>query len=69
MITSNLQKLRIWKGLSQGELAELANTSVNTIRMMEKHNFIPKYQTAVRIATVFDKTYQDLFNIVDDEEE
>lgn len=52
---------RVEKGLSQQELADLADVTRQTIGLIEKGKYNPSIQLCIRIAKVLDKTLNDLF--------
>ena len=56
-----LKLARVEKGLSQQELAELAEVSRQTIGLIESGNYNPTLNLCIKIARILDKTLNDLF--------
>ena len=52
---------RVQKGLSQQELANLVEATRQTIGLIEKGKYNPTLNLCVKIASVLDKTLNDLF--------
>jgi DNA-binding XRE family transcriptional regulator len=62
-LRNNVQKYRVWKGLTQAELAKKAGCSVLTIQNVERHVRFPHFKTQVKLLRFFDLDYQQLFYI------
>ena len=56
-----LKLARIEKGLSQQELAARCEATRQTIGLIEKGKYNPSLNLCIKIATVLDKTLNDLF--------
>jgi putative transcriptional regulator len=56
-----LKIARVEKGLSQQELADLCEVTRQTIGLVEKGKYNPTLNLCIKIATVLDKTLNDLF--------
>jgi putative transcriptional regulator len=55
--------------MSQQELADAVGVTRQTIFSIEKGKFIPSALLALKIARYFNKTFEDVFFIVDDLED
>lgn len=60
-----IKKLRQGKSLSQAELAEKIDKSVDTISNIERAQFLPRLETALSIADALDVKLHELFRIQD----
>ncbi|WP_432355834.1 helix-turn-helix transcriptional regulator [Sporosarcina sp. A2] len=58
---TRLKELRARDGLNQTELAKRAKVSRQTISLIEREEFIPSLLIAVRIATIFNETIENVF--------
>jgi len=52
---------RVEKGLSQQELADLADATRQTIGLIEKNRYNPSLSLCIRIARALDRTLDQLF--------
>ncbi|MCP4290540.1 MAG: helix-turn-helix transcriptional regulator [bacterium] len=52
---------RVEKGLSQQELADLADATRQTIGLIEKDRYNPSLSLCIRIARALDRTLDQLF--------
>lgn len=52
---------RVEKGLSQQELADLCDVTRQTIGLIEKGKYNPTLNLCIKIASVLNKTLNDLF--------
>ena len=59
---NTIRVLRAEKRLSQAELAELVGVSRNSINSVENGKFDPSLPLAFRIAHVFGRTVEDIFD-------
>ena len=59
---NSIRVLRAEKRLSQAELAELVGVSRNSINSVENGKFDPSLPLAFRIAHVFGRTVEDIFD-------
>ena len=59
---NTIRVLRAEKRLSQAELAELVGVSRNSINSVENGKFDPSLPLAFRIAHVFVRTVEDIFD-------
>ena len=57
----NMRKARLFKGLSQEELARQAGISRQTVNMMERGDYNPSVSLALRICWILECTLDDLF--------
>lgn len=60
-IMNNLRKYRIWKNITQEELAEELKISVNQLRLIECHSKYPKYQIRSRLCGYFNVSQDQMF--------
>jgi DNA-binding XRE family transcriptional regulator len=60
-IRNNLRKYRVWKNITQEELAVELKISVNQLRLIECHNKYPKYQIRSRLCKYFDVSQDQMF--------
>jgi DNA-binding XRE family transcriptional regulator len=60
-IANNLRKYRIWKNITQEELANELKISINQIRLIESHNKYPKYQIRSRVCKYFNVSQDQMF--------
>ena len=56
-----LKVARVEKGLSQQELADLSDVTRQTIGLIEKGKYNPTLNLCIKIASVLNKTLNDLF--------
>ena len=56
-------EVRKAKGLTQADLAQLANVSRKTINTIENNVFVPSTILALTLAKVLDVSVQDLFKL------
>ncbi len=56
-----VRKWRRWKELSQGELADRAGVSRQTIANIEKGNYSPSVHLALAICKELGKTVEEIF--------
>lgn len=54
MFKNHIAKYRVWKGITQGELAKKIGVSLTTLRDFERGERLPKYQIRQRLAEFFD---------------
>ena len=59
---NTIRVLRAERRLSQAELAELVGVSRNSINSVENGKFDPSLPLAFRIAHVFGRTVEDIFD-------
>lgn len=59
--TNMVRKWRRWKELSQGELAERAGVTRQTIANIEKGNYSPSVHLALAICKELGKTVEKVF--------
>lgn len=64
---TKLKELRASLGINQTELAKRAKISRQTVSLIEREEFMPSLLIAMKIARVFDKPVQEIFQF--DEEE
>lgn len=61
LLKNNLRQFRTDKGWSQGELAEMAGSSRNTINSIENGKFCPTAYLAAVLCGIFECKFEDLF--------
>ena len=57
----NLKQLRLQKGLTQAQLAEMVGVSRNTISSIETGQFNPTAKLALILCIALDKKFEDIF--------
>lgn len=60
-LRNNLKTIRIEKGLSQQQLADLVGVSRNTISSIETGQFNPTAKLALILCVALDKKFEELF--------
>lgn len=60
-VKNRLRELRATKGWSQGDLAEALGVSRQSINALETEKFDPSLPLAFKIARLFGKTIEDVF--------
>lgn len=58
---NNIRAIRTEHGMTQEELAEKIGVSRQTINAIEKGKFDPSLPTAFKMARLFEKTIEELF--------
>ena len=61
-----ITEVRKAKGLTQADLAQLANVSRKTINTIENNVFVPSTILALTLAKVLDVSVHELFELPDD---
>lgn len=61
VIKNNLLKYRVWKNLTQEDLAEDLNISVNNLRMIEIYHKYPRYQLRAKLCKYFNVSQDQMF--------
>ena len=61
--TSNIKKLRMMVGMTQEQLADEVGVVRQTIAYLEKGEYMPSLALAWRIARVFGKPLEEVFNL------
>lgn len=61
ILKNNLKELRVEKGLSQAQLAEMVGVSRNTISSIETGQFNPTAKLALILCIALDKKFEDVF--------
>ena len=61
ILKNNLKEIRIEKGLSQQQLADLVGVSRNTISSIETGQFNPTAKLALILCVALDKKFEELF--------
>lgn len=61
-MTNDLPALRAARGWSQGDLAERLEVSRQTINALERGKYDPSLPLAFRIARLFERRIEDIFN-------
>lgn len=64
-MTNNIRVERAIKRMTQQQLAELVNVSRQTINAIEQGKYVPSTVLALKIAKVFDKRLDDIFQLED----
>ena len=63
-INNNIRKLRFEQGeMTQQELADLCDCTRQTIIALEQEKYVPSLILAIKIAKVFGKTVDDVFQL------
>ncbi len=66
-IHNQIRKLRFVQGeMTQQELADLCGCTRQTIIALEQEKYVPSLILAIRIARVFGKTVEDVFQVPED---
>lgn len=60
-IKNNLRKYRVWKTLTQEQLAMELGVSLAQIRLIENEFHYPKYQTRAKICNFFNINQNQMF--------
>jgi putative transcriptional regulator len=61
-ISNDIRRLRFERGeMTQQDLANRAGCTRQTIIVLEKERYVPSLSLAFRIARVFDKTIEEVF--------
>lgn len=69
IVVTNIRRIRKERGLTQEELAELCDTSVSYIGLLEIGRNIPKLSTIEKIANALGVDYIELFKSPNDQSE
>ena len=64
-MTNNIRVERAIKRMTQQQLAELVQVSRQTINAIEQGKYVPSTVLALKIATVFEKHSDDIFELED----
>lgn len=62
---NNLRVERAIKNITQGQLADLIGVSRQTINTIESNKYVPSTVLALKIAKVFDKPVEHIFELED----
>ncbi len=66
-INNHIRKLRFEQGeMTQQELSDLCGCTRQTIIALEQERYVPSLILAIKIARVFGKTVDDVFQLPDD---
>jgi putative transcriptional regulator len=66
-IANHIRRLRFEHGeMTQQELANLVGCTRQTIIVLEQERYVPSLALAFRIASVFEKTVEDVFVFLED---
>ncbi len=60
---NSLRVERAIKNITQGELADLIGVSRQTINTIESNKYVPSTVLALKIARVFDKKVEEIFEL------
>ena len=60
---NSLRVERAIKNITQGELAELIGVSRQTINTIESNKYVPSTVLALKIAKIFDKPVEEIFEL------
>lgn len=66
---NKLKENRARMGINQQELGKLVGASRQTISLIERGDYSPSVTLAIKIARVFDRSVDDVFNYVEVEGE
>ena len=61
ILKNRMKEVRVEKGLSQAQLAELVGVSRNTISSIETGQFNPTAKLALILCIALDKKFEELF--------
>lgn len=61
-MTNNIKVFRAMHNITQEELANRISVTRQTIIAIEKNKYVPSLELAFRIANVFEKKIEDIFN-------
>ena len=64
-MTNNIRVERAIKRMTQQQLAELVKVSRQTINAIEQGKYVPSTVLALKIAKVFEKRLDDIFQLED----
>lgn len=64
-MTNNIRVERAIKRITQQQLAELVQVSRQTINAIEQGKYVPSTVLALKIAKVFEKPLEDIFQLED----
>ncbi len=64
-MTNNIRVERAIKRITQQQLAELVQVSRQTINAIEQGKYVPSTVLALKIASVFEKKLDDIFQLED----
>ena len=64
---NNIRVERAIKGITQAELAERVGVSRQTINSIESNKYIPSTLLALKIARVFGKSVEEIFQLENNE--
>ena len=64
-MTNNIRVERAIKRITQQQLAELVQVSRQTINVIEQGKYVPSTVLALKIAKVFEKPLEDIFQLED----
>ena len=64
-MTNNIRVERAIKRITQQQLAELVQVSRQTINAIEQGKYVPSTVLALKIANVFEKKIDDIFQLED----
>ena len=62
-MTNNIRAERAIKRITQQQLAELVQVSRQTINAIEQGKYVPSTVLALKIASVFEKRLDDIFQL------
>jgi putative transcriptional regulator len=66
-INNQIRRLRFEQGeMTQQELSDLCGCTRQTIIALEQEKYIPSLILAIKVARVFGKTVDDVFQLLDD---
>lgn len=68
-ILSSVRQMRVGRGWSQAELAERVGVSRQTMNYIEQGGYCPSVALALRIASVFGCSVEDIFSLPPDNKE
>lgn len=60
-MTNKIKILRVGKGITQEELADIVEVTRQTIIAIEKSKYVPSLELAFRIARYFNKNIEEVF--------
>jgi putative transcriptional regulator len=62
---NKIRVARAEKGMTQQQLADAAGVSRQTINAIERGKFVPSTVLAIKMAQIFDKSVEEIFQLED----
>ena len=68
-LENRLKEHRARIGVNQAQLGKLAGVSRQTISLIERGDYSPSVTLALKLASVFEVTVEDIFTYIEEEEQ